>query len=148
MTWKPTPWPLALENDLFHIHATRSLISPPPGTGLPVGQCKRPVCVHVGRVCALTRVQSEACVMSVGCLTLCGQSKLAELPSMNPVLWSGNFCYLASLQKCQRRRDSPWYWSYRDLHLFCKFGMTFTCNKHVEKNPIMAEIFRLASEVS
>ena len=31
-----------------------------------------------------------------------------ELPSTNQVLWSANFCYLASLWKRQRRRVFPW----------------------------------------
>ena len=58
--------------------------------------------------------------------TIPDEVNLADLPSVNEVLRSANFCYLASLQKRQRRRVFLWYRSQRDVHLFCKFGMTFT----------------------
>ena len=51
---------------------------------------------------------------------------------MNQVLWSANFCHLASLHKRQRRRVFPWCRSQRDLHLFCKFRMTSTWTQNVE----------------
>ena len=53
---------------------------------------------------------------------------------MNQVLWSANFCYLASLWKGQWRRVFLWCQSQKDLHLFCQFEMTCTWTRKVEKS--------------
>ena len=65
----------------------------------------------------------------------------AESPSMNQVLWSANLCYLASLQKRQHWTVFPWCRSQRDLHLFCKFGMTCTWTNNTEKSSYQDQDF-------
>ena len=54
----------------------------------------------------------------------------AELPSLCPVVWSASFCQLPSVN------DNT---ECLGVHLFCRFRMTLTCTKHVEKSPVMAD---------
>ena len=46
---------------------------------------------------------------------------------MYQVLWSAIFCWFALfIEMSTTKKVFLWYQSQRDLHLFCKFRMTFT----------------------
>ena len=57
---------------------------------------------------------------------------------------AANFCLLGQfIETSPRKSVFLWYQFHRDVHFFCRFGMTFTWTKDVEKSSYQDQDFRV-----